>query len=276
MGPIGVMPHLVPFLPGHSVVQMEAEQGIGAVSAAPWGSASILTISWMYIAMMGSAGLTEATKVAILNANYIARRLERYYPVLYKGKADLVAHECILDLRSLKKSAGIEVEDIAKRLMDYGFHAPTVSWPVAGTMMVEPTESESKEELDRFCDAMIAIRREIEEIELGQVDAENNVLKNAPHTAEALLASEWNHPYAREQAAYPAPGLANTSSGHLLGGLTMLLAIAILFALVYLWKPIQQLFRMNGRDVAMQRLYKVCIQTNLTSNLPPQCLQFFS
>jgi len=205
MGPIGVMPHLVPFLPGHSVVQMEGEQGIGAVSAAPWGSASILTISWMYIAMMGSAGLTEATKVAILNANYIARRLERYYPVLYKGKADLVAHECILDLRSLKKSAGIEVDDIAKRLMDYGFHAPTVSWPVAGTMMVEPTESESKEELDRFCDAMIAIRREIEEIELGQVDAENNVLKNAPHTAEALLTTEWNHPYSREQAAYPAP-----------------------------------------------------------------------
>lgn len=205
MGPIGVMPHLVPFLPGHSVVQMEGEQGIGAVSAAPWGSASILTISWMYIAMMGGAGLTEATKVAILNANYIARRLERYYPVLYKGKADLVAHECILDLRSLKKSAGIEVDDIAKRLMDYGFHAPTVSWPVAGTMMVEPTESESKEELDRFCDAMIAIRREIEEIELGQVDAENNVLKNAPHTAEALLTTEWNHPYSREQAAYPAP-----------------------------------------------------------------------
>jgi glycine dehydrogenase len=168
MGPIGVMPHLVPFLPGHSVVQMEGEQGIGAVSAAPWGSASILTISWMYIAMMGSAGLTEATKVAILNANYIARRLEPYYPILYKGKAGLVAHECILDLRSLKKSAGIEVDDIAKRLMDYGFHAPTVSWPVAGTMMVEPTESESKEELDRFCDAMIAIRREIEEIELGQ------------------------------------------------------------------------------------------------------------
>ncbi len=205
MGPIGVMPHLVPFLPGHSVVQMEGEQGIGAVSAAPWGSASILTISWMYIAMMGGAGLTEATKVAILNANYIARRLEAYYPVLYKGKADLVAHECILDLRSLKKSAGIEVDDIAKRLMDYGFHAPTVSWPVAGTMMVEPTESESKEELDRFCEAMIAIRREIEEIELGQVDAENNVLKNAPHTAEALLTTEWNHPYSREQAAYPAP-----------------------------------------------------------------------
>ena len=205
MGPIGVMPHLVPFLPGHSVVQIGSEQAIGAVSAAPWGSASILPISWMYIAMMGAAGLTEATKVAILNANYIARRLEAYYPVLYKGKAGLVAHECILDLRSLKKSAGIEVDDIAKRLMDYGFHAPTVSWPVAGTMMVEPTESESKEELDRFCDAMIAIRKEIEDIEAGRVDAHDNPLKHAPHTAESLLTSEWNHPYSREQAAYPAP-----------------------------------------------------------------------
>ena len=207
MGPIGVAPHLVPFLPGHSVVQMDANnpKSMGAVSAAPWGSASILTISWMYIAMMGGAGLTDATKVAILNANYIARRLESYYPVLYKGKTGLVAHECILDLRSLKKSAGIEVDDIAKRLMDYGFHAPTVSWPVAGTMMVEPTESESKEELDRFCDAMISIRQEIEEIESGKVDAQDNVLKNAPHTAESLITSEWNHPYSREQAAYPAP-----------------------------------------------------------------------
>ena len=205
MGPIGVMPHLVPFLPGHTVISTGGKQGIGAVSAAPWGSASILTISWMYIVMMGAAGLTKATKVAILNANYIARRLEPYYPVLYKGKAGLVAHECILDLRSLKRSAGIEVEDIAKRLMDYGFHAPTVSWPVAGTIMVEPTESESKEELDRFCDAMIRIREEIEEIELGKVDLQNNVLKNAPYTAEALITTEWNHPYSREQAAYPAP-----------------------------------------------------------------------
>jgi glycine dehydrogenase len=159
----------------------------------------------MYIAMMGADGLAGATKVAILNANYIARRLEPYYPILYKGKTGLVAHECILDLRSLKKSAGIEVDDIAKRLMDYGFHAPTVSWPVAGTMMVEPTESESKEELDRFCDAMITIRQEIAEIEAGKVDLDNNVLKNAPHTAESLLKSEWQHPYSREQAAYPAP-----------------------------------------------------------------------
>ena len=178
---------------------------MGAVSAAPWGSASILVISWMYIAMMGSAGLTDATKVAILNANYIARRLEPYYPVLYKGESNLVAHECILDLRSLKKSASIEVEDVAKRLMDYGFHAPTISWPVAGTMMVEPTESESMEELDRFCEAMIGIRKEIAAIENGAADAGDNVLKNAPHTAESLIAGEWKHPYSREQAAYPAP-----------------------------------------------------------------------
>ncbi|MEO0969168.1 MAG: aminomethyl-transferring glycine dehydrogenase [Cyanobacteria bacterium J06639_18] len=205
MGPIGVASHLVPFLPGHPVVEMGGEQGMGAVSAAPWGSASILVISWMYIAMMGGTGLTEATKVAILNANYIAKKLQEHYPVLYKGKKGLVAHECILDLRSLKKSAGIEIDDIAKRLMDYGFHAPTVSWPVAGTIMVEPTESESKQEIDRFCDAMIAIRQEVAEIEAGKVDTENNVLKNAPHTAESLIIGEWNHPYSREQAAYPTP-----------------------------------------------------------------------
>ena len=214
MGPIGVAAHLAPFLPDTSIAQTDASnpkskiqnpKSIGAISAAPWGSASILTISWMYIAMMGGEGLTEATKVAILNANYIARRLEPYYPVLYKGKAGFVAHECILDLRSLKKTAGIEVEDIAKRLMDYGFHAPTISWPVAGTMMVEPTESESKEELDRFCDAMIAIRQEIAEIEAGKVSREDNLLKNAPHTAESLLVSDWQHSYTREQAAYPAP-----------------------------------------------------------------------
>ncbi|WP_424099239.1 aminomethyl-transferring glycine dehydrogenase [Moorena producens] len=206
MGPIGVMPHLVPFLP-KTLQSQPSTLSIGAISAAPWGSASILPISWMYIAMMGSAGLTEATKVAILNANYMAKRLDPYYPVLYKGNNGLVAHECIVDLRSLKKSAGIEVDDIAKRLMDYGFHAPTVSWPVAGTMMVEPTESESKEELDRFCDAMIAIRQEIKAIESGQVDQRDNQLKNAPHTAEALMVSEWTHPYTREEAAYPAPWL---------------------------------------------------------------------
>ncbi|PLZ99093.1 glycine dehydrogenase (aminomethyl-transferring) [Fischerella thermalis CCMEE 5268] len=207
MGPIGVAAHLVEFLPGHAVIAMPDynPKSIGAVSAAPWGSASILVISWMYIAMMGATGLTDATKVAILNANYIAKRLEAHYPILYQGKNGYVAHECILDLRSLKKSANIEIDDIAKRLMDYGFHAPTVSWPVAGTIMVEPTESESKEELDRFCDAMINIRQEIAEIEAGKADVQDNVLKNAPHTAESLIIGEWNHPYSREQAAYPAP-----------------------------------------------------------------------
>jgi glycine dehydrogenase len=205
MGPIGVAAHLVPFLPGHSVVNIDGTQDIGAVAAAPWGSASILVISWMYIAMMGATGLTQATKIAILNANYIAKKLETHYPVLYQGKNGLVAHECILDLRSLKKSANIDIDDIAKRLMDYGFHAPTVSWPVAGTIMVEPTESESQEELDRFCDALIAIRQEIAEIESGKLDVEDNLLKNAPHTAESLIAGEWTHPYSREQAAYPAP-----------------------------------------------------------------------
>jgi glycine dehydrogenase len=205
MGPIGVAEHLVPFLPQHPVVKTGGSQGIGAIAAAPWGSSSILLISWTYIRLMGAAGLTEATKVAILNANYMAHRLEPHYPVLYKGKEGYVAHECILDLRQLKTSAGIEVDDIAKRLMDYGFHAPTVSWPVAGTMMVEPTESESKEELDRFCDAMIAIREEVRAIEEGRVDRTDNVLKNAPHTAQVLLSDSWNRGYSREQAAYPAP-----------------------------------------------------------------------
>ncbi|KPQ32159.1 MAG: decarboxylating glycine dehydrogenase GcvP, partial [Phormidium sp. OSCR] len=194
MGPIGVAAHLLPFLPGHSLVSPQSQahpQGIGAISAAPWGSASILPISWMYIAMMGAQGLTEATILAILHANYLAQRLDGVYPVLYKGKSGRVAHECILDLRPLRKSAGVTVEDVAKRLMDYGFHAPTISWPVAGTMMVEPTESESLAEIDRFCEAMIAIRGEIEAIEWGEVDEENNLLKNAPHTAESLLSGEW-------------------------------------------------------------------------------------
>lgn len=204
MGPIGVKAHLVPFLPGHAVVDMGgAQSAMGAVSAAPWGSGAILPISWMYIGLMGGEGLKKATEVAILNANYIAKRLEDYYPVLYKGQNGLVAHECILDLRQFKKSAGIEVDDIAKRLIDYGFHPPTVSWPVAGTIMVEPTESESKHELDRFCDAMIAIRAEIQEIEAGKVDRHNNLLKNAPHSATSLLTDQWDRPYSREQAAYP-------------------------------------------------------------------------
>jgi len=204
VGPIGVMAHLVPFLPA-TLARCDDSKSIGAISAAPWGSASILTISWMYIAMMGSEGLTAATKVAILNANYMAKRLESYYPVLFKGESGLVAHECIIDLRPLKKRAKIEVDDVAKRLMDYGFHAPTVSWPVIGTVMIEPTESESKEQLDRYCEAMIAIYQEAEAIANGEIDPENNPLKNAPHTAESIICGEWNHPYSREQAAYPAP-----------------------------------------------------------------------
>ena len=204
MGPIGVAEHLVEFLPGHPVVNLGGENPIGAVSAAPWGSASILPISWVYIAAMGPDGLAEASKVAILNANYIDKRLEKHFPTLYKGHGNLVAHECILDLRQFKS---ITAEDVAKRLMDYGFHAPTLSWPVAGTLMVEPTESESKCELDRFCDAMIAIHGEIMAIESGAMDKANNPLKNAPHTADVVSASDWNHPYTREQAAYPVPGL---------------------------------------------------------------------
>jgi glycine dehydrogenase len=205
MGPIGVKSHLMPFLPNHPLTTVGGEQSLGPVSAAPWGSASILPISWMYIAMMGPDGLTDATKVAILNANYMAQRLDPYYPVLFKGTSGLVAHECILDLRHLKKSAGIEVEDIAKRLIDYGFHAPTVSWPVPGTIMIEPTESESKVELDRFCEAMIAIRAEIAEIEAGQADDHDNPLKYAPHTAAVVTADHWTHAYSRQRAAFPAP-----------------------------------------------------------------------
>ncbi|HEY7372339.1 MAG TPA: aminomethyl-transferring glycine dehydrogenase, partial [Polyangia bacterium] len=205
MGPISVAAHLAPFLPRHPVVATGGERAIGAVSAAPWGSASILLISWTYIRLMGAAGLKRATEVAILNANYIAKRLEPHYPVVYKGARGRVAHECIVDARPLKKVAGIEVDDVAKRLMDYGFHAPTMSFPIPGTLMIEPTESESKAELDRFCDAMIAIREEIAEIEAGKMSREDNLLKNAPHTAGALLAADWPHPYARERAAFPLP-----------------------------------------------------------------------
>jgi glycine dehydrogenase len=207
VGPIGVASHLAPFLPALAQIRnpkSEIRNGVGPVTAAPYGSASILTISWMYIRMMGGEGLTEATKIAILNANYIAKRLDRYFPVLFKGKRGLVAHECIVDLRQWK-SAGVEVEDVAKRLMDYGFHAPTVSFPVAGTMMIEPTESESKAELDRFCDAMISIHGEIEAVASGKADRQNNVLKNAPHTAQQVISDKWDRPYSREQAAYPAP-----------------------------------------------------------------------
>ncbi|MEO6846192.1 MAG: aminomethyl-transferring glycine dehydrogenase [Chthoniobacterales bacterium] len=207
MGPICVAEHLAAFLPGHSVVPMGHEKAIGEISQAPWGSASILVISWMYIAMMGSEGLTHATKVAILNANYIARRLEDLFPVLYKGSNGRVAHECILDFREWKQRAGIEVEDIAKRLIDYGFHAPTMSWPVPGTLMVEPTESESKAELDRFCDALVSIHGELIAIEKGESDPKNNPLKNAPHPADIIISDDWDRPYTRKQAAYPAPWL---------------------------------------------------------------------
>ncbi|MHA3887861.1 aminomethyl-transferring glycine dehydrogenase [Stutzerimonas degradans] len=198
VGPIGVKAHLAPFLPGHD--RMERKEG--AVCAAPFGSASILPITWMYISMMGGEGLRQASLMAILNANYIARRLEEHYPVLYTGGNGLVAHECILDLRPLKDSSGISVDDVAKRLIDFGFHAPTMSFPVAGTLMIEPTESESKEELDRFIDAMIAIREEIRAVENGELDSTDNPLTNAPHTA-AELAGQWSHPYSREQAVYP-------------------------------------------------------------------------
>jgi glycine dehydrogenase len=230
VGPIGVAKHLAPYLPREFVLDPETgrilfgegehgkrppSSGVGSdyrrgrgkggnIAAAPWGSASILTITWMYIRMMGAEGLKRASEVAILNANYIAKRLDPYFPVLFKGKHGLVAHECIVDLRQWK-SAWIEVEDVAKRLMDYGFHAPTVSWPVAGTMMIEPTESEPKHELDRFCDAMISIHAEIEAIASGKQDRQNNLLKNAPHTARQIASDKWVRPYSRRQAAFPAP-----------------------------------------------------------------------
>ncbi|MGQ0537476.1 MAG: aminomethyl-transferring glycine dehydrogenase [Gemmatimonadaceae bacterium] len=205
MGPIGVAEHLASFLPGHPIVPQEGRSSLGAVSAAPWGSASILAISWVYIKLMGGEGLTDATRIAILNANYIAHRLEAHFPVLYRGQNGLVAHECIVDPRPLKGSSGIEVEDIAKRLIDFGYHAPTISFPVAGTLMIEPTESESKAEMDRFCDALIAIRSEIADVERGVLDRQDNPLKNAPHTMDTVVSDTWDHRYPREQAAFPAP-----------------------------------------------------------------------
>lgn len=201
---------MAPYLPSHPVVDPMADLGdeaksFGVVSAAPFGSSAILPISWAYIKMMGPKGLRKATQVAILNANYMSKRLESHYKTLFKGaNSELVAHEFIIDTRDLKKTANIEAVDIAKRLMDYGFHAPTMSWPVAGTLMIEPTESEDKEELDRFCEALISIREEIREIEEGRMDARINPLKMAPHTQAQVIASEWNRPYPREQAAFPA------------------------------------------------------------------------
>jgi glycine dehydrogenase len=203
VGPIGVAEQLVPFLPGHRSFDSQE----GAVSAAPFGSASINTISWMYIAMMGAEGLTESTKIAILNANYVAHRLKEFYPVLYSGNKGLVAHECIIDVRPLTDASGIGVEDVAKRLIDYGYHSPTMSFPVSGTLMIEPTESESKGELDRFCDALISIHGEILEVIDGTADKENNVLTNSPHTAEVVTSDTWDRPYSREKAAYPVASL---------------------------------------------------------------------
>lgn len=205
MGPICCAKHLTPFLPNHPVVDIGHKKGVGPISAAPWGSASILPISWMYMAMMGGDGLTEATKIAILSANYIAHELENDYPVLYRGSAGLVAHECVLNLNALKSESGVEVEDVAKRLMDYGFHAPTVSWPVPGTLMVEPTESESKVELDRFISALKMIREEVRKIAKGEFDKVNNPLKQSPHTASVVVSDTWDRPYSRELAAFPAP-----------------------------------------------------------------------
>jgi glycine dehydrogenase len=204
MGPICVNDKLAPYLPGHPLVKTGGEKAIHPVNAAPYGSASILLISYAYIKMLGSEGCTESTRAAILNANYLKSRLEEAYDVLYLGKSGRVAHEFIVDFRKWKNTIGLEVEDVAKRLMDYGFHAPTVSFPVAGTMMIEPTESEGLEELDRFCEAMLTIREEIRELEMGMADAEDNVLKNAPHTLLDIIDEPWSHSYSREKAVYPA------------------------------------------------------------------------
>jgi glycine dehydrogenase len=206
MGPIGVAAHLAPFLPGHGVTGLGGAQSTGAIAAAPYGSPSILVIPWMYIRLMGGSGLETATRVAILNANYMAKRLSGHYDVLFKGRSGRVAHEFILDARPFK-AFGIEAEDIAKRLMDYGFHAPTMSFPVAGTLMIEPTESEPRSELDRFCQAMISIREEIRAVEEGRLDRTNNPLKNAPHTSHVVTATSWQRPYPREQGAFPAAWL---------------------------------------------------------------------
>jgi len=212
VGPVAVVADLVPFLPAHRTAGLGGELSVGAVSAAPLGNAAVLPISWMYCRMMGAEGLRAATEVAILNANYVAARLNTHFPVLYSGGAaglqgGGVAHECIIDIRPLAKATGVGAEDVAKRLIDYGFHAPTLSFPVAGTLMIEPTESEPLVELDRFCDAMIAIRGEIARVERGEWPAEDNPLKHAPHTAEALLTADWPHAYSREAAAFPVASL---------------------------------------------------------------------
>ncbi|MFT6820053.1 MAG: glycine dehydrogenase, partial [Myxococcota bacterium] len=204
MGPIACKAHLAPFLPGHPIIKTGGDKAIGAVSAAPWGSPSILPITWAYIAMMGPTGLKRASELAILVANYTAKRLTGHFEVVFTGHNGHVAHECIVDCRPFKASAGVSIDDIAKRLIDYGFHAPTMSWPVAGTLMIEPTESEPKAEIDRFCDALISIRDEIRAIEEGRVSQDDNVLSNAPHTAHVVTADEWDKSYTRSQAAWPS------------------------------------------------------------------------
>ena len=212
MGPICVTKELAPYLPGHPVVKTGGAKGVHAVSASPWGSASILLISYAYIRLLGGEGLTQATKYAILNANYLKAKLGEHFPVLYQGASGRVAHEFILNMKGFKEETGIEVEDISKRLMDYGFHAPTVSFPVAGTLMIEPTESEPKPELDRFVEAMIHVRQEIQEVADGKADRTDNVLKNAPHTSTVVSADVWSHSYGREKAAFPVPGLRRIKS----------------------------------------------------------------
>jgi glycine dehydrogenase len=208
VGPVAVREHLAPYLPNHPLCpQAGPATGVGAIASAPWGSAGILPISWAYITMMGASGLLDATRVAILNANYVAHRLAPYYPVLYTGANGLVAHECIIDLRPITKDAGVTVDDVAKRLIDYGFHAPTMSFPVAGTLMIEPTESEDLGELDRFCDALIAIRAEVERVQTGDYPRDDNPLRGAPHPAADVVADEWNHAYSREEAAFPVAAL---------------------------------------------------------------------
>ena len=203
MGPICVAKHLAPFLPGHPLLKTGGDKPIPSVASAPWSSASILLISYAYIKLLGRDGCRKATEIAILNANYIKSKLEQHYPILYTGKNDRIAHELILDCRQFKQKLDIDAEDIAKRLIDYGFHAPTLSFPVVGTLMIEPTESEDKEELDRFCEAMISIRREIQEVDDGKADAVDNVLRNAPHTAMEIASETWVHAYTREKAVYP-------------------------------------------------------------------------
>lgn len=205
MGPIGVASHLAPFLPGHPESETGGSEAIGPISAAPFGSATILPISYAYIRMMGATGLRKASEVAILSANYLARNLEDCFPILYRGAHGYVAHECIIDTRVLKESAGISVDDVAKRLIDFGFHAPTMSWPVAGTLMVEPTESEPKEELDRFVEAMRGIHAEAKAVEEGVYPADDNPLRNSPHTLAMVTVENWSHPYSREQAVFPSP-----------------------------------------------------------------------